>query len=147
MPQLDVSTYTPQIFWLLIIFAVMFGVFLGLILPKLSKIFQKRFDTLACADEQIQTLGQKSLHLKKTYEEQREKALHESQLYIDQTLTSIRKTYENKLQSLEEEIQQELQHVQQTHHQQQKDFDVTYKEIIDETVSKLLEKLGAKNES
>lgn len=147
MPQLDISTYTPQIFWLLIIFAIMFGVFLGLILPKLSSIFQKRFDTLSHADQQIGKLNETALQLQKTYEEQREAAIRESQLYIDQNLAAVRETYENKLQSLEKEIQQELHHLQHTHQQQQSDFDDTYKEIINEAVSKLLEKLGTKYES
>ncbi|MCE2716144.1 MAG: hypothetical protein ACK4V2_04605 [Pseudomonadota bacterium] len=147
MPQLDISTYTPQIFWLIIIFSVMFGVFLGLILPKLSRIFQKRFDTLSHADQQIEKLNEATLQLQKTYEEQRETAIRESQLYIDETLSSVRDAYESKLQSLEKEIQQELQYLQHTHHQQQSDFTDTYKEIIDEAVSKLLEKLGAKRES
>lgn len=147
MPQLDISTYTSQIFWLIIIFAIMFGIFLGLILPKLSRIFQRRFDSLTHSNHQIEELNQKTLQLQKKYEDQREQAMKESQLYIDQALAAIREIHESKLQSLEKEMQQELQYLQHTHKQQQNDFNDTYKEIMDEAVFKLLEKLGIKNES
>lgn len=144
MPQLDISTYTPQIFWLLIIFSIMFGVFLGLILPKLSRIFQKRFDRLNQADQQIKELEEEAFQLQKTYEEQKRIAIQESQIYIEDALATIRNSHENKLKILEKEMQQELEYLQQTHKQQQLEFDDTFKEIIEESVDKILEKLGAR---
>lgn len=146
MPQLDISTYTPQIFWLIIIFSIMFGIFLGIILPKLSIIFQKRFDAAKQTDQQIQNLSEVTLQLQKTYDEQKEIAIKDTQLYIDQTLATIREIHENRLQSLEKEIQQELGSLQDTYKQQHKNFDETYKDIINEAVSQVLTKLGLKNE-
>lgn len=146
MPQLDISTYTPQIFWLVIIFSIMFGVFLGVFLPKLSSIFQKRFDAIKHANQQIQSLSDTTLQVQKTYDEQKEIAVMDTQHYINETLAKIRDTHENRLQSLEKEIQQELQYLQRTHMQQFKDFDETYKDIINEAVSQILLKLGMKNE-
>ncbi len=146
MPQLDISTYTSQIFWLIIIFSIMFGVFLGVFLPRLSRIFQKRFDAEKQANQQIQNLSETTLQLQTDYDKQKEIAIKDVQYYIDETLATIRETHENRLQNLEREIQQELQYLQSTHKQQFKDFDETYKDIINEAVSEILVKLGMKNE-
>jgi len=146
MPQLDTSTYSSQIFWLIIVFSTMFGIFLGVILPKLSSIFQKRFDTEKNADQQIQALSEVTLQLQKTYDDQKEISKKEMQLYIDESLAAIRDIHENRLQSLEKEIQQELHSLQDNNKHQYENFDETYKDIIDEAVSQIIKKLGIKNE-
>lgn len=145
MPQLDISTYTPQIFWLIIIFSIMFGVFIGVFLPKLSSIFQKRFDSAKHADQQIQNLSEATAQLQKPYDEKKEIALKDAQNYIDEALASIRENHENQLQSLEQDIQQELKLLQKSYKQQHADFDETYKDIINESVIQILNKLGVKN--
>ena len=145
MPQLDISTYTPQIFWLIIIFSIMFGVFIGVFLPKLSSIFQKRFDSEKHAEQQIQNLSEATAQLQKAYDEKKEIALKDAQNYIDEALSSIRENHENQLQSLEQDIQQDLKSLQKSYKQQYADFDETYKDIINESVIQILNKLGVKN--
>lgn len=145
MPQLDISTYTSQIFWLIIIFSIMFGVFIGVFLPKLSSIFQKRFDATKQADHQIQILSETTMQLQKSYDQKKEIALTDTQNYIDESLEKIRESQENRLQSLEREIQQELKSLRGSYKQQHIDFEETYKDIVDEAVTQILTKLGMKN--
>ncbi len=145
MPQLDISTYIPQIFWLIIIFSVMFGIFIGVFLPRLSSIFQKRFDAAKQADHKIQSLAETTKQLQQTYDEQKEAAIKDSQGHLDVALASIREAQENRLQSLEREIQQELNRLQGSYTQQSNDFDENYKDIINEAVVQTLTKLGMKN--
>ena len=145
MPQLDVSTYLPQVFWLVIIFSIMFGVFVGVFLPKVSGIFQKRFEVTRQADHKIQRLSEVTKHLQKDYEDKKAAAEKETQDYIDTALTNIRETQENRLQSLEKEIQQELHRLQSSHAQQYVDFEESYKGIISEAVRQTLTKLGMTN--
>ncbi len=123
----------------------MFGVFIGVFLPKLSNIFQKRFDSAKHADQQIQNLSEATAQLQKTYSEKKEIALADAQNYIDEALASIRETHENHLQSLEKDIQQELKLLQNNYKQQHVDFDETYRDIINESVTQILNKLGMKN--
>lgn len=146
MPQLDTSTYSSQIFWLIIVFSTMFGIFLGVILPKLSSIFQKRVNTEKHADQQIQSLSEVILQLQKTYDDQKETSKKEMQFYIEESLAAIRSINENRLQSLEKEIQQELHSLQSNNKHQYENFDADYKDIIDEAVSQIIKKLGIKNE-
>lgn len=145
MPQLDVSTYIPQVFWLIILFSVMFGIFIGVFLPKVSSIFQKRFENSRQADQKIQHLTQATKQLQKDYEDKKEAAVKDTQNHIDVTLASIRETHENRFQSLESEIQQELNLLRTNHHQQYADFEENYKNIINEAVTQTLAKLGMKN--
>ncbi len=145
MPQLDISTYIPQVFWLIIIFSIMFGIFVGVFLPKVSSIFQKRFEATRQADHKIQNLSEATKLLQETYEEKKEAAVKDTQDHIDAALASIRETHENRLQSLEREIQQELNRLQSSHTQQYTDFEENYKSIINEAVTQTLTKLGMKN--
>ena len=105
MPQLDISTYLPQIFWLSIIFSTMLGVFIGIFLPKLSRIFQKRYDVVEQADDRIESLKDSSLKLRKSYEEQKNEILKNTQDQIDSALASVRDFHEKRLHALETEIQ------------------------------------------
>lgn len=145
MPQLDVSTYIPQVFWLIIIFSVMFGIFIGIFLPKISNIFQKRFENTSQADRKIQSLLEATRQLQKEYEDKKESAVKDTQDRIDAVLASIRETHENRLQSLEREIQQELNSIQNNHIQQYVDFEENYRGVINEAVTQTLAKLGMKN--
>ena len=145
MPQLDVSTYIPQVFWLIILFSVMFGIFIGVFLPKISSIFQKRFENTRQADHKIQHLSEATKQIQKDYEDKKEAAVQDTQNHIDSTLASIRETHENRFQSLEKEIQQELNLLQNSYNQQYADFEENYKGIINEAVTQTLAKLGMKN--
>jgi F-type H+-transporting ATPase subunit b len=145
MPQLDVSTYIPQVFWLIIIFSGMFGIFIGIFLPKISNIFQKRFESTRQADHKIQNLSEATRQLQKEYEEKKETAIRDTQDHIDAVLASIRETHESRLQSLEKEIQQELSSIQNNHLQQYANFEENYRSVINEAVTQTLAKLGMKN--
>lgn len=145
MPQLDISTYIPQVFWLAIIFSVMFGISIGLFLPRLSRIFQKRFDAAKQSDNKIQVLLEDIKKLQEKYNQKKEAAIYETQEHIDTALMGIREVHENRLQSLEREIQQELSYLRESYEQQYNDFYENYKDLINESATQILTKLRAQN--
>lgn len=142
MPQLDINTYLPQIFWLSIIFSAMLGLFIGIFLPKLSRIFQKRFDVIEQADDRIENLKDNSLKLRKSYEEQKNDILKNTQDQIDTALANVRDFHEKRLRALETEIQQELSRIRGNHGMQSEEFAESYRDVIDEAVNLTLKKLG-----
>jgi F-type H+-transporting ATPase subunit b len=142
MPQLDISTYLPQIFWLSIIFSTMLGVFIGIFLPKLSRIFQKRFDVIEQADDRIENLKDNSIKLRKSYEEQKNEILKNTQDQIDSALASVRDFHQKRLHALETEIQHELSRIRGNHGMQSEEFVESYRDVIDEAVNLTLKKLG-----
>lgn len=142
MPQLDVSTYLPQVFWLSIIFSTMLGVFVGVFLPKLTRILQRRFDAVEQADGKIKNLNEINLKLQKSYDDQKDAILQATQAQIDTTLATVRVAHEKRLQTLETEIQQELSRIRHSHGQQSANFAVNYQDLINEAVGLTLKKLG-----
>jgi F-type H+-transporting ATPase subunit b len=145
MPQLDISTYAPQVFWLIIIFSIMLGTFIGVFLPKLSKIFQKRFDQKKHADSEIESLIQATKSLQESYDEKKEAAIKSSHEYLENSLLAINEAHEKRFNSLEKEIQHEMTRLQSTYEQQINNFDENYKDIINEAVDQILYKLGINN--
>lgn len=55
MPQLDVSTYPSQLFWLIIFFGILYVFMQWFIVPRVSRIFQKRRVLL---DEKLEEIDQ-----------------------------------------------------------------------------------------
>jgi F-type H+-transporting ATPase subunit b len=141
MPQLDISTYVPQIFWLSIIFSLMLGVFIGVFLPKLSRILQKRFDAVEQDDSKIKNLSELTLKLQKSYDMQKNEILKTTQSQIDTSLASVRDLHEKRLHALEAEIQQELNRIRSNHGLQSENFAANYEDIINEAVELTLKKL------
>lgn len=142
MPQLDITTYFSQVFWLVIIFSVMFGVFIGIFLPKISRIFQKRFDSKKQIDSEVLHLQQSTLHLKNLYEEKKDTALKKAHDFIEHEIAAIKQTHEKRLQELEAEIQTDIKRLQDSHHKLHDNFDELYKEIIKEATMQISATLG-----
>jgi len=46
MPQLDISTYSSQLFWLFVSFSVIYFTFKVKIIPLFEELFQKRWDNI-----------------------------------------------------------------------------------------------------
>ncbi|MGL1921100.1 MAG: F0F1 ATP synthase subunit B [Hyphomicrobiales bacterium] len=47
MPQLDFSTYLPQIFWLFVTFGVLYFVMARIALPRIGEVIEERRDRIA----------------------------------------------------------------------------------------------------
>ena len=147
MPQLDSSTYIPQLFWLIIIFSVMLGIFIGIFLPKISQIFQKRFDVVEQADRNIEKLKESNVNLQQSYNEKKDQILKNTQEQIDSALESVRDFHEKRMNALEAEIQQELSRIRNNHGMQTENFAENYQDIINEATTLILKKIGyAKSE-
>ena len=56
MPQLDVSTFSSQIFWLIICFSVLYYLLSRKALPRISEILEARQDRIAADLDQAQRL-------------------------------------------------------------------------------------------
>lgn len=147
MPQLDISTYLPQLFWLIVIFSIMLGIFIGLFLPRISGIFQKRLESIEQADKKIESLKESNLKLQQDYEKKKSEILRETQNQIDNALDSIRDFHEKRMNALEIEIQQELSRVRNNHGMNSESFAENYQIIIDEASELILEKLGMQKAS
>lgn len=56
MPQLDIFTFVPQVFWLIVVFALLYFVLLGTGLPKVYKVLvyrKKKLESYAVSIERL----------------------------------------------------------------------------------------------
>lgn len=92
MPQLDVTTYTSQLFWLFICFSFLYLTLKYQIIPKLEQIRQNRWNHIEGAQEEAKLLRNN----KKSIEEQCEIAIKKAKNLALGTIEET--TKESKLQ-------------------------------------------------
>ena len=108
MPQLDFSTFLPQIFWLFISLSFLYIVLSRYALPRVSDIIEERKDIIA---QDIDSAKEYSEESKKTTEELNLKlseAKVSSQNLINKSLQDIKEDNEIKKSSLIKEINNEI---------------------------------------
>ncbi len=68
MPQLDFTTYVPQLFWLAIIFAVLYVVMARRALPRITEVLEERQNRIDGDLEQAERYREESEGLEASYE-------------------------------------------------------------------------------
>ena len=108
MPQLDFSTFLPQIFWLFISLSLLYIVLSRYALPRISDVIEERKDIIA---QDIDSAKEYSLESEKAIEELNIKlseAKVSSQDLINKSLQNIKEDNEIKKSSLIKEINNEI---------------------------------------
>ena len=108
MPQLDFSTFLPQIFWLLISLSFLYIVLSRYALPRVSDVIEERKDIIA---QDIDSAKEYSAESEKAIEELNLKlseAKANSQNLINKSLQGIKEDNEIKKSSLIKEINNEI---------------------------------------
>ena len=108
MPQLDFSTFLPQIFWLFISLSFLYIVLSRYALPRVSDVIEERKDIIA---QDIDSAKEYSAESEKAIEELNLKlseAKANSQNLINKSLQGIKEDNEIKKSSLIKEINNEI---------------------------------------
>jgi F-type H+-transporting ATPase subunit b len=100
VPQLDVSTFSSQIFWLIICFATLYYLLSRRALPRVSEILEARQDRIAADLDQAQRLRREAESALATYEQAMAKAQDEAHAVLAEV--------QNQLQTETAERQAEL---------------------------------------
>lgn len=78
LPQLDVSTYPSQLFWLLIVFVVMYFIFSMRSLPAVANTIEKRSERINNDLDSAERLKDEVSSVQKSYEDSLTEARNES---------------------------------------------------------------------
>ena len=92
MPQLDFSTFLPQIFWLFISLSFLYIVLSRYALPRVSDVIEERKDIIA-----------QDIDSAKEYSEESEKAIEELNLKLSEAKTSSQNLINKSIQDIKEE--------------------------------------------
>ena len=108
MPQLDPSSFTSQIFWLLICFFAMMFIMSTFIIPKIADITQQRaskIDGYLNKAEQLQAKTQKAID---KYETALKDASAKAALELENTKTELDKMITQKQAELDKKLQKKI---------------------------------------
>ena len=92
MPQLDFSTFLPQIFWLLISLSFLYIVLSRYALPRVSDVIEERKDIIA-----------QDIDSAKEHSEESEKAIEELNLKLSEAKTSSQNLINKSIQDIKED--------------------------------------------
>ena len=92
MPQLDFSTFLPQIFWLFISLSFLYIVLSRYALPRVSDVIEERKDIIA-----------HDIDSAKEYSEESEKAIEELNLKLSEAKTSSQNLINKSIQDIKED--------------------------------------------
>ena len=108
MPQLDFSTFMPQIFWLFVSLSILYLILSKYALPRVSDVIEERKDIIAHDIDEAKKL---SLDSKKAIEDltlKMSKAKSESQQIINNALIEVKDKNEAKKEKIILEINEEI---------------------------------------
>jgi len=97
MPQLDIATFFPQIFWLIISFAILYLILSQFFLPKLEAVNQRRELNLADAIIAAEQNKEEAQRLKSEYEKKISEAIQQKNTIISEAMKDINKMVELKM--------------------------------------------------
>ena len=108
MPQLDVSTFPSQIFWLIICFSILYYLLSRRALPRVSEILEARQDRIAADLDQAQRLRRDAESALATYEEAIAKAQDRAHSLLADNQSRLQAEAAARLAELDQQLASQL---------------------------------------
>lgn len=108
MPQLDVSTFSSQIFWLLICFGTLYYLLSRRALPRVSEILEARQDRIAADLDQAQRLRREAEATLSTYEQAMAKAQDEAHALLADAQNRLQAEAAERQAELDRQLREQL---------------------------------------
>jgi len=108
MPQLDVSTYPSQIFWLILTFAVLYYLLSRKGLPRVAEILEARQDRIAADLDRAARLRQEAEETLRRYQEMIEEAQARARTLLQAAQERIAGDFAERQAALEKELQERI---------------------------------------
>lgn len=89
MPQLDITTYSTQIFWLLVCFSALFIITKGFIVPNMDNVFSNRLRHINLLLDQANKLAEEAKQLDKDIDEFVENSKLDIAIHEEETMKRL----------------------------------------------------------
>jgi F-type H+-transporting ATPase subunit b len=109
MPQFEVSTFLPQVFWLLIVFSFLYFGIAYWVLPSVKKIFDLRSENLEGLILKAEALKREAEQLQLKSEQHLAQARSEAQLILASAAEEIKNKHKKKEAAFSKEIDAQFQ--------------------------------------
>ncbi|MES2729569.1 MAG: hypothetical protein V4621_05670 [Pseudomonadota bacterium] len=114
LPQFDPTWYASQVFWLVITFAIMFVVFAGLILPRISATMTARRQKLESDLQQAEAMAQQAATAQDAAQKSAQQAQNEAIAIIAAAGKEIEATTAQRYQSFRDKAEADILALQRT---------------------------------
>lgn len=141
MPQLDISTFPSQVFWLVICFGILCFAMVAILIPRMSKIMESRaveLETLKIKTEKLMAQAD-ALTAKNT--QNFEDGKHQVHGQISQMMSELAKIRDEKIHAFEDHVHQQTQSLSQKLEADRHEIQAKSKEILPHLVQDILHKL------
>lgn len=143
MPQLDMSTFPSQIFWLVICFGILCFAMVAILIPRMSKIMESRAHELELLKTKATKLAAEADALSTKNTQDFDKAKHQVHTQISQMMSDLNKMRDEKIHAFEEHVHQQThmlseQLAKDRHEIEEKSKDIL-KHLVQDIISKLTE--------
>jgi F-type H+-transporting ATPase subunit b len=108
MPQLNPSSWAPQIFWLIITFTVLYIVIWKVVYPRLSDTIEQRNDHITDYLDEAKKITEEAELTKKKYLDFIEKAKKEANEILENNKSKINQDFEIKKEQLNKKLEEKL---------------------------------------
>ncbi|NBC32142.1 MAG: F0F1 ATP synthase subunit B' [Alphaproteobacteria bacterium] len=89
MPQLDLTTFPSQLFWLAVTFYILYRLMSGKVLPRISDVLEERSDRITNDLEQAETLKKQAEDMIQAYEAELAQARSRAQATIGEVRQEV----------------------------------------------------------
>lgn len=104
MPQLDISTYAPQLVWLVITFGFLYLLMARSLLPRVGEVIEERQDRIDDDLETAEKVKEESQKLEETYEHLLTDARKEASDYLKGEREKVEQKLAGRRKKMEAEI-------------------------------------------
>lgn len=108
LPQMDVTTFPSQLFWLVITFAAMYWVTSRRILPRISEVLEKRRTKISHDLDQAESLQQEADKTRREYEKSLQEARQKASVYIAEAHDAINRQSQERNEKLNETLARQM---------------------------------------
>ena len=138
MPQLDLTTYFSQIFWLVVLFSALFVAMRWFVIPKMEGITTARRTKLADALRATEKLRTQAEQLENKYQTAMQQARKQAREEVRQQIEKAGEAATKKMEALEKELKASAA-------KSEKELEATATKILAELKNqRLVEKLASK---
>ena len=108
MPQLDISTYASQLFWLVVCFGALYLLLSKLALPRIATALEERRDRIADELDQAAELKRQSEEVLAAYESSLAQARERAHILAQETRHKLQQEADAQRQKHDEELREKV---------------------------------------
>ncbi len=145
MPQLEISTYLPQLFWLGVFFSILYIGMARWFVPLISSILESRSTKLYRIMQETEHLKKQADELKISMDNAVEKAQAQAQNLMFLTIQELKQAHKMESQHLHQNLSQKIEAAEQKLEKTQQKALLDAKKTVNELSQKMCLKLIGHN--